>query len=41
MHPKVIYFCNKTITEKDIKSSNNWKKINPKYEIKLYNDEMI
>jgi mannosyltransferase OCH1-like enzyme len=41
MYPKVIYFCNKTITKKDIESSNNWKKLNPEYEIKLYDDEMI
>jgi mannosyltransferase OCH1-like enzyme len=41
MYPKVIYFCNKTIAEKDIESSNKWKKLNPEYEIKLYDDEMI
>jgi len=41
MYPKVIYFCNKIITENDILSSNNWKKLNPEYEIKLYDDEMI
>jgi mannosyltransferase OCH1-like enzyme len=41
MHPKVIYFCNRIITEKDRESSNNWKKLNPEYEIKLYDDEMI
>ena len=40
-HPKVIYFCNKIITERDIESANNWKKLNPDYEIKLYDDEMI
>jgi len=39
--PKVIYFCNKTITESDVMSSNNWKKLNPEYEIRLYDDEMI
>ena len=41
MYPKVIYLCNKTIGAKDILSSNNWKKLNPEYEIKLYDDEMI
>jgi mannosyltransferase OCH1-like enzyme len=41
MYPKVIYFCNKNITEKDLISSNNWKKLNPEYKIKLYDDEMI
>jgi mannosyltransferase OCH1-like enzyme len=41
MYPKVIYFCNKIINEKDKKSSNNWKKLNPEYEIKLYDDKMI
>jgi len=40
-YPKVIYFCNKTIGKNDISSSNNWKKLNPDYEIKLYDDEMI
>ena len=41
MYPKIIYFCNKQICEKDIILSNNWKKLNPEYEIKLYDDEMI
>lgn len=41
VYPKVIYFCNKIISEKDIVSANNWKKLNPDYEIKLYDDEMI
>ena len=41
MYPKVIYFCNKIITENDILSSHNWNKLNPEYEIKLYDDEMI
>jgi mannosyltransferase OCH1-like enzyme len=41
MYPQVIYFCNKIITENDILSSDNWKKLNPEYEIKLYDDEMI
>ena len=39
--PKVIYFCNKIISESDIMSSNNWKKLNQEYEIRLYDDEMI
>lgn len=41
MYPKVIYFCNKKISENDIKSSNNWKELNPEYDIKLYDDGMI
>jgi mannosyltransferase OCH1-like enzyme len=41
MYPKVIYFCNKNISEADKKSANNWKELNPEYEIKLYDDEMI
>lgn len=40
-YPNVIYFCNKQITEKDIIASNRWKILNPEYEIKLYDDEMI
>jgi len=40
-YPKVIYFCNKRIGKNDILSSNNWKILNPDYEIKLYDDEMI
>ena len=40
-YPKVIYFCNKTIGNNEIISSNNWKILNPDYEIKLYDDEMI
>ena len=39
--PKIIYFCNKNISEKDLLSANNWKVLNPEYEIKLYDDEMI
>lgn len=41
MHPKVIYFCNKKIGEKDHASANNWKILNQEYEVKLYDDEMI
>jgi hypothetical protein len=37
----VIYFCNRNIGEKDIASANNWKVLNPDYEIKLYDDKMI
>lgn len=39
MFPKVIYFCNKTIDKME-KYANNWKNLNPDYEIKLYDDEM-
>jgi mannosyltransferase OCH1-like enzyme len=39
--PKVIYMCNKTIGPSELMSSNNWKKLNDDYEIKLYDDEMI
>jgi len=41
MYPKVIYLCNKTISDHDIASANNWKKLNQEYEIILYDDEMI
>jgi hypothetical protein len=41
IYPKNIYFCNKTIGEHDIASANKWKELNPEYEIKLYDDEMI
>jgi hypothetical protein len=37
---KTIYFCNKTIDSNMEKYSNNWKILNPEYEIKLYDDEM-
>ena len=39
--PKVIYLCNKTISESEIKACNLWKELNPEYEIKLYSDSMI
>jgi len=39
-YPKVIYFCNKTIGNNEIISSNNWKILNPDYEIKLYDDDL-
>jgi len=39
MIPKVIYMCHKTL--KNIKVySGNWKKLNPDYDIKLYDDTM-
>lgn len=41
MYPKIIYFCNKKNCEKSLISTNAWKKLNPEYEIKLYDDEMI
>ena len=37
--PKVIYFCNKTL-DKMKEYSDNWKRLNPEYEIKLYDDQM-
>jgi mannosyltransferase OCH1-like enzyme len=37
--PKTIYFCNKTL-HKMKEYSYNWKKLNPDYEIKLYDNEM-
>ena len=40
MYPKVIYFCNKIICDKTIKYSMNWKKLNPEYDIKLYDNMM-
>jgi len=39
MYPKVIYFCNKTI-ESMVRPVNNWKILNPQYEIRLFDDEM-
>ena len=37
--PKVIYMCHKNIN--DIKKySENWKRLNPEYEIKLYDNEL-
>jgi mannosyltransferase OCH1-like enzyme len=40
-YPKIIYFCNKTISNLDMISCNNWKELNKDYEIKMYDDEMI
>jgi mannosyltransferase OCH1-like enzyme len=37
--PKVIYMCHKDLTEIE-KYSKNWKKLNPEYEIKLYNNQL-
>lgn len=39
MIPKVIYMCHKTLNDIQI-HSQNWKKLNPEYEIKLYDDKM-
>jgi mannosyltransferase OCH1-like enzyme len=41
MYPKIIYLCNKKINEKDIIASSKWKMLNPEYEIRLYDDELI
>ncbi len=38
-YPKVIYFCNKTLDKME-QFANNWKKLNPDYEIKLYDNIM-
>jgi len=40
MIPKIIYMCYKSL-EIIKKYSENWKILNPDYEIKLYDDEMI
>ena len=39
MFPKVMYFCHKTL---DLMQdyANNWKKLNPEYEIKLFDDNL-
>ncbi len=37
--PKIIYMCHKELTNIE-KYSENWKKLNPEWEIKLYNDEL-
>jgi hypothetical protein len=39
MIPKVIYMCHKYLDDMS-KYSQNWKKLNPEYDIKLYDDEM-
>jgi len=38
-YPKVIYFCNKTLDKME-QYANNWKKLNPDYEIKLYDNKL-
>jgi mannosyltransferase OCH1-like enzyme len=38
-YPKVIYFCNKTLDKME-QFANNWKKLNPDYMIKLYDNKM-
>ena len=38
--PKIIHICNKEITDKLEHYSQNWKNLNPEYEIKLYDDKM-
>jgi hypothetical protein len=40
MFPKIIYMCNKTIGEYEKNKSKLWKKLNPDYEIKLYDNKM-
>lgn len=37
--PKIIYMCHKYLDQIEI-YSKNWKKLNPEYDIKLYDDEM-
>ena len=39
MIPKVIYMCHKNLDKIKI-YSQNWKRLNPEYEIKLYDDEL-
>jgi hypothetical protein len=39
MIPKVIYMCYKTLDKIKI-YSQNWKRLNPEYEIKLYDDNL-
>lgn len=38
-YPKVIYFCNKTLDKME-QYANNWKKLNPEYEIRLYDNKL-
>ncbi|GAG19227.1 unnamed protein product, partial [marine sediment metagenome] len=38
--PKVIYMCHKTLNHFDPKRIKKWKKLNPEYEIKLYDNKM-
>ena len=39
MIPKIIYICHKNLDKIEI-YSKNWKKLNPEYEIILYDDEL-
>ena len=39
MVPKIIYMCHKNLDKIEI-YAKNWKKLNPEYEIKLYDDEL-
>ena len=39
MIPKIIYMCHKNLDKIEI-YSKNWKKLNPEYEIILYDDEL-
>jgi len=39
MIPKVIYMCHKKLDKIQV-YSKNWSRLNPEYEIKLYDDEM-
>lgn len=38
--PKIIYICNKKITNKIKNISQDWINLNPEYEIKIYDDQM-
>ena len=38
--PKVIHMCNKILDEKSIEYSNNWKKLNPDFIIRLSDENM-
>lgn len=39
MIPKIIYMCDKKLDDIEI-YSQNWRKLNPEYEIKLYDDKL-
>jgi len=39
MIPKTIFFCNKTLDNTE-PYTQNWKRLNPDYEIKVYDDQM-
>jgi mannosyltransferase OCH1-like enzyme len=38
--PKTIYFCNKLICEQTLHYANVWKRMNPEYEIRVYDNAM-